>query len=326
MGSALYESEPVFRAAFDECLTALQGTIDFDLAALVFSGDAQALKQTAATQPALFCIEYALARWWQASGAQPCVLLGHSVGEFVAATIGGVFRVEDAVRLVARRGQLMQALPEGAMLAVRAGAEQVAGRLVGAVSVAAENSPALCVIAGPADDIERTRVRLESDGIVSRPLHTSHAFHSSMMDPAIAPFEEALADVELSSPAIPIVSTVHGRTLHDSEARNPAYWARHLRETVRFSSALRTAAEATGAMFLEVGPRATLTTLARQHTGVRATASLGEVCAAEPAMLRLAAGRLWTAGFALDLEHLDRRSRKRRVALPSYPFERRRHW
>jgi amino acid adenylation domain-containing protein len=331
MGAALHEGEPAFREAFDECLEALEGVLDFDLRERLFHGGDEALRATQTTQPALFCIEYALARWWMAQGVAPVALAGHSVGEFVAATIAGVFRVEDAARLVARRGAIMQALPPGSMLAVRAGAAAIEPRLPASLSLAADNAPSLCVVAGPSEELEAFRAALEAEGIVGRFLQTSHAFHSAMMDAAVAPFEREVRRVRLAAPAIPIHSTVHGRLLTDAEAQDPAYWARHLREPVRFSPALASLAAAGPGLLLECGPRATLATLSRQHPGgdpamPAAISSLADTGAAELASLRLAVGRLWVAGCDLRLDGSDPRGTKHRVHLPTYPFELKRHW
>jgi amino acid adenylation domain-containing protein len=328
MGSVLYAEEPAFRQAFDECLAALEGMIDFDLKERLFSGDADALTRTATTQPALFCIEYALARYWIELGVQPAGLIGHSVGEFVAATVAGVFTVRDAVRLVARRGELMQELPSGAMLAVRLDAAQLEPRLPAGLSLAAENSPVMSVVAGPAELVEQLRLTLEGEGVSARPLQTSHAFHSAMMDPAVAPFEAEVRACQLSPPRLPIYSTVTGKLLSDAQACDPLYWARHLREPVRFSSAL--AGLTAHGHLLEVGPRTTLTTLARQHAKpgqpMVTVASLADQPDKELVQLRLAAGRLWVNGVSIKLESIDRRSRKLRVTLPGYAFERRRYW
>jgi amino acid adenylation domain-containing protein len=329
MGSALYDSEPAFREAFDECLRALDGVVDFDLKAAVFGSDAASLTATAITQPALFCVEYALARYWQSLGIRPQALIGHSVGEFVAAALAGVFTVEAAVRLVAKRGALMQGLPAGSMLAVRAAASALLPRLGTGLSLAAENSPALCVAAGPTDRIEALRASLEAEGITSRVLQTSHAFHSAMMDPAVAPFEAEVRKVRLSAPKLPIQSCVTGRPLSDAEACDPAYWARHLREPVRFSTALQALLQDGPRVLLEAGPRTTLGTLAKQH-GTRerpaavTIASLADAPASERASLLLAAGRLWTLGLEPTLRAADRNAR--RVLLPTYPFERKRYW
>jgi amino acid adenylation domain-containing protein len=339
MGRALHAGDPVFAAAFDNCLRAFDGAVDFDLRERMFAGDPLALAPTAVTQPALFTLEYALARRLLSLGLRPHALIGHSVGEFVAAVIAGVMRLEDAARLIARRGALMQALPAGTMLSVRLGADALALRLASSprVSLAAENAPNACVAAGPAEAIAELQSALEAEGVACRLLQTSHAFHSAMMDGAVAPFEALVGQVVLHAPQIPIYSTFTGRLLEDVEATSPAYWAQHLRGTVRFSPALQSAAgQAAHPVFVEVGPRNTLATLVRQH-GAQALASASKAGATavsllhgEPAdetrTLRLAAARLWTCGADVDLALLAPRAGARRVCLPTYPFERKRLW
>ncbi|PIF73428.1 amino acid adenylation domain-containing protein [Variovorax sp. 54] len=332
MGRALHAGDPVFAAAFDNCLRAFDGALDFDLRERMFAADPQALAPTAVTQPALFTLEYALARRLLSLGLRPHALIGHSVGEFVAAVIAGVMRLEDAARLIARRGALMQAQPAGTMLSVRLGADALAPRLTASpqVSLAAENAPGACVAAGPSEAIAELQAALEAEGVACRLLQTSHAFHSAMMDAAVAPFEALVSQVVLHAPQIPIYSTFTGRLLEDAQATSPAYWAQHLRGTVRFSPALQSAAgEAIHPVFVEVGPRNTLAALVRQHRvpGLVAAVSLlhGEP-ADETRTLRLAAARLWTCGAEVDLALLAPRAGARRVCLPTYPFERKRLW
>src|SRR6185312_14133760 len=180
--------------------------------ACVFADDPAALLPTAVMQPATFAIEYALAQWWMSLGLVPAAMIGHSVGEFVAATLAGVFSLRDAIALVARRGELMQAQPPGAMLSVRLPLDALQARL------AAENAPGACVVAGPAETVEAFRAALEADGIAARLLQTSHAFHSAMMEPVLAPFREALAAVELGRPQLPLVSTALGDWLDPAQA------------------------------------------------------------------------------------------------------------
>lgn len=331
MGQGLYEGDAVFRAAFDDCLRAFDGVLDFDMRERIRSADPAALAPTSVTQPATFALEYALARQLLALGLQPAALIGHSVGEFAAAVLAGVMSLEDAARLVARRGALMQAQPAGVMLSVRLPAAQLQPRLPDTLSLAADNGPTACVAAGAMDAIETLRATLEAEGIPARLLQTSHAFHSAMMDPAVAPFEALVREVRLSAPAIPIYSTLTGQLLTAAEACDPHYWARHLRETVRFSPAVRSVLAALPqASFVEVGPRNTLATLVRQHASkaqpAPAVALLGDQPAGECAAWRLAAGRLWTQGVEIDLLKLDDRARKQRVVLPTYPFERKRFW
>ncbi|MET0541897.1 MAG: amino acid adenylation domain-containing protein [Variovorax sp.] len=331
MGRHLYAREPVFRAAFDECLEALGDTVPFDLRERMFSDDEAALRPTSLTQPATFVLEYALARQMQSLGVRPEALIGHSVGEFVAAVLAGVMQLPDAIRLVAQRGALMQALPAGSMLSVRMPAATLLARLPAALSLAADNGPNACVAAGPSDEVETFRQQLESEGIAARVLQTSHAFHSAMMVDAVAPFETLVRRVPLAPPTLPIFSTLTGRLLTAAEALDPSYWARHLREPVRFSPALRSALDALAhPVFIELGPRNTLATLARQHARkdvpTPAVSVLEDQPAQESAALCLAVGRLWTLGLDIEPDALDRRAIRHRVRLPTYPFERKRYW
>src|SRR5690606_20886743 len=221
-----------FRQAFDDCMDALDagpavgGLSGRALREAVFGEDADALLPTAVMQPATFAIEYALAKLWMHLGVQPAAMIGHSVGEFVAATLAGVFTLPDAMRLVARRGQLMQAQPGGAMLSVRAGFEDIEQRLPPALSMAAGNSPGSCVVAGSFEGVAALQAQLESEGTACRLLRTSHAFHSAMMEPVVAPFRAEVEAVARSAPGLPIVSTVSGNMLDAGAATSADYWAR----------------------------------------------------------------------------------------------------
>jgi amino acid adenylation domain-containing protein len=329
MGRALHAADPAFARAFDECVDALQPHLAFDLRARMFDDAPDALVATEATQPATFCLEYALAQSWLARGLAPAVLIGHSVGEFVAAVLAGVMSLADGARLVARRGALLQSMPAGGMLSVRLSADEVLAQLPPTLSLAAENGPKACVVAGPHDALQGWSQALTTQGVMVRPLVTSHAFHSSMMEPAVARFEAELRGVTLAAPRIPIVSTVTGTWLGDAEAADPRHWARHLREPVRFSPAVRSALERHRAVFLEVGPRGALSTLARQHSAagvVTAIASLGDAPASELQQMQLAQGQLWTLGFDDRAPAASPDTGRRRVRLPTYPFERKRYW
>ncbi|GAA4352174.1 hypothetical protein GCM10023165_41020 [Variovorax defluvii] len=331
MGLALHAAERVFREAFDACLAAFEGVLEYDLRARIASDDTGALSATSVTQPATFALEYALARQLMSLGVKPAAMIGHSVGEFAAAVLAGVMRLEDAARLVARRGALMQAQPAGTMLSVRMAAAELLPLLPEGISLAADNGPSVSVAAGPAEAIEKLRADLEAKGIVARTLQTSHAFHSAMMDPAVAPFEALVRELQLSAPQLPIYSTLTGRLLTAEEATDPHYWARHLRETVRFSPAVREVqAQLPHPLFIELGPRNTLATLVRQHASkaqpAPAVSLLADQPASECASWRLAAGRLWAQGAEIDLSPLDTRARKHRVRLPTTPFERKRFW
>ncbi|WP_285401703.1 polyketide synthase [Luteibacter sp. ME-Dv--P-043b] len=329
MGQALHASEPVFRAALDEVSAVLQGELGFDLRERMFATDTDDLRATAYLQPATFALEYALARLWMGLGVMPTAMIGHSVGEFAAAAIAGVMSMADAARLVARRGRMMQSLPGGAMLSVRLGADELRARLPDEVSLAVENAPNASVVAGTSDAVEALRRELTAEGVACRYLATSHAFHSAMMEPVLEGFRAEVAGIRLSPPTMPIVSTLTGAALTAGEATSPDYWVRHLRHTVRFSSALLYALNDTGTAFLEVGPRTVLTTLGHQHTQARGrtlVASLTDTPAGERKALLDAAGTLWSAGVPVDLAALDHRAQRRRLRLPTYPFERQRHW
>lgn len=331
MGRGLYATDSEFRTALSECAYLLDDVLGCDIRKLMFSDDPDALLPTSIMQPATFAMEYALARMWIHRGITPWAMIGHSVGEFVAATIAGVFSLPDALRLVARRGVLMQAQPLGGMLSVRQSAEEVLARLPGDLSLAAENAPGASVVAGPLAALASFRKALESEGIACRTLQTSHAFHSHMMSPVLAPFLDELERLILSAPSLPVVSTCTGDWLDATDATSPGYWAQHLRRPVRFSPALVRVLDAPSRVLLEVGPRATLSTLARQHTevqklGIAVATTLSDDAAEEASFVRLAAAQMWTRGAGVDLPRFDERKVRRRIRLPTYPFERRRFW
>ena len=329
MGRELYQTEPAFGAALDECALILRDELGFDLRERLFADDADALRATGLTQPAIFAMEYALARLWMSYGITPVAMIGHSVGEFVAAVIAGVMSLADGARLVARRGRLMQALPGGSMLSVRLDAAQLTARLPATLSLAAENAPNACVVSGETPLIQAFQAELEQADIACRLLHTSHAFHSSMMDPALEAFREEVSHIALSAPRIPIASTLTGDMLSDKEATSVEYWTSHLRGTVRFSTALQSLLTNSQHAFLEVGPRTTLSLLTRQHSQSRGRlvlASLADMPSNESAAWLDAVGQLWSSGVDLAVDQLDHRQRKHRVRLPTYPFERKRHW
>jgi len=339
MAKGLYLVEPVFRDALDRCADALRDVLDRDLRDVLFpaadeTAAAAVLQQTAFTQPALFTISWALSQLWASWGVEPAATIGHSVGEFVGAALAGVFSPEDGVRLVAERGRLMQSMPPGSMLSVNMAASVVAERIRGrpALAVAGENAPQLCVVAGPSEAVAELQKELEAEGQGCRLLVTSHAFHSAMMDPAVPAFAEIVRKVQLSPPRIPFVSTVSGNWITDAEATDPGYWSRHLRSTVRFAPGARTMLEDPSRVFLEVGPRATLSAMVRrqlQNPQSRVIVpSLGDTSDdfADLAAAYQAAGQLWLAGVEIDWSALHSGESRRRVVLPTYPFERKRFW
>jgi amino acid adenylation domain-containing protein len=337
MGASLYVEEAVFREAMDRCAAAAQPVLGFDIRDVLFQSDddvdaESALRQTSVTQPALFAIEYSLAVLWQSWGIKPRAMIGHSVGEFVCAALAGVFTPEDAMRLVAERGRLMQALPAGAMLSVRQGAAKIAPRLSADLSIASDNSPSLCVVSGPFEAVAELQGRLEADGVSCRLLQTSHAFHSPMMDPAVDAFAAVLSGVTFKAPLIPFVSTASGDWITAEQAQDPNYWARHLRETVRFSAGVQTLLAKGPTVLIEVGPRATLSTLARQQIADKRThlciASLGPAGdrTTESTSLASALGEAWASGITPNWTRYYSDEKRYRVPLPTYPFERLRFW
>nr|MBP8824214.1 amino acid adenylation domain-containing protein [Flavobacteriales bacterium] len=338
MGRDLCASEPVFKQHFDHCCELFSKELGTDLQAIIFpkAGEeekaAGQLKQTVYTQASLFTMHYSLAKLWMHWGIQPDAMMGHSIGEFAAACLAGVFTLEDAVKLVAARGRMMQDLPGGSMLSVRAAEEEVAKKLPAGCSIAANNGPQLCVASGPHDAIAKLQAELEKDGITCKPLVTSHAFHSPMMDAMVAPYKNVVEGVKLNAPRIPIVSTVTADWLKDDEATSPDYWSKHLRATVRFAQAVKFAWSDADRVMLEVGPRTTATTLARQQSSdpkkQAAVSSLGDSAGngIELTPLLKAVGGLWQCGVPIDWEKFYEREERRRLSLPTYAFERIRYW
>ena len=326
MGADLYRSEPVYRAVVDECAAILQPLLGRDIRPLLHDeASADTLNGTALAQPALFVVEIALARLWMSFGILPDALLGHSLGEFVAACLAGVFSLADALALVTARGRLMAGTAAGAMLSIDLAEQDVLPLLGASLSLAALNGPSSTVVSGPEDAVARLEAHLAERRIANRRLRTSHAFHSAAMDPILAAFTAEVSKVRLSAPAIPYYSSVTGALITAAEATSLAYWARQIRSTVRFSPGLLAAAE--GRILLEVGPGRALTALAQQH-GLESIASLGPAnrLASDVEAVLGALGRLWVSGARVDWSGVRAGEARRRVHLPTYPFERRRHW
>ncbi len=338
MGRDLHASEPVFAQHFDQCCTLFSKELGTDLNAIIFpkAGEeekaAEQLKQTIYTQASLFTMHYSLAKLWMHWGIVPDAMMGHSIGEFAAACLAGVFSLEDAVKLVANRGRMMQELPGGSMLSVRAAEEDVAKRLPASCSIAANNGPQLCVASGPHEAIAKLQAELEKDGITCKLLVTSHAFHSPMMDAIVAPYRKVVESVKLSAPRIPIISTVTAEWLKDEEATSSRYWSDHLRATVRFAQAVKFAWSDADRLMLEVGPRTTATTLARQQSNdtkkQAAVSSLSDSAGNgnELTQLLKAVGGLWQSGVLVDWSKFYEREERHRIPMPTYAFERVRHW
>ncbi|SFB72365.1 amino acid adenylation domain-containing protein [Bosea sp. CRIB-10] len=331
MARELYAGEPVFRRTVDLCCEVLKPELGLDLRKLLYpsnGGDPERLSATLLAQPAIFTVEYALAQLLMSWGLQPAAMIGHSVGEFAAACIAGVFSLEDALSLVAKRGRMMQALPGGAMLAVRLPDAEIAALAQGGISVAAVNAPGMSVLAGPFEAVEALEAELAQRKVTHRRLQTSHAFHSAMIDPLVEPFTEAVAAVRLNAPELPYISGVTGDWVSADQTTDPSYWARHAREPVRFADGIATLVRSLLPILLEVGPGAALASFALQGAGAgrAAISCLPDAQGDAENMLAAALGRLWTAGIAPDWSAYQAGGRPRRVSLPTYPFERSRHW
>lgn len=293
--------------------------------------DAEVVSRTVHAQPLLFSLELALAETLLELGVRPGAVTGHSVGELVAATVAGVFRPEDAIRVVARRAALMEALPPGRMLAVAAEEERVAGLLMPGVWISAVNAARQVVVGGAAEDLARFAEVLNDQGVSARELATSHAFHTPVMSPAVAELTEVVAACTLHAPGLPLVSAAAGRLLDRELAVDPGFWARQLVEPVRFHQALDALVEEPS-LLVELGPGHALTSLSRLHAGLReggseAVSSVPPVSRTDDGSGFLAAlARVWTAGNDLDWEPLWAGRSPRRVPLPAYPYQRRDFW
>jgi acyl transferase domain-containing protein/acyl carrier protein len=342
MARELYSIEPTFGKYVDICADILQPLLNLDIRHIIFPDEqllktaSQQLQQTAITQSALFAVEYALAQLWMEWGVHPEAMIGHSIGEYVAATIAGVFSLEDALAVVAARGKLMQQLPTGSMLAIPLTQEDVQLLLdvhqSEFVQIAAINSSSSCVVSGPDDAISSLQNQLSSQGIESRLLYTSHAFHSAMMEPIVAPFIQIMKKVQLRTPSIRFISNVTGTWITDEQATNPNYWSQHLRQTVRFSSGISQLLQRFEGVFLEVGPGKTLSTLTIQHLQTNAKQIVltslphAKEEKSDVGFLLQTLGRLWLSGVKIDWSGFYAHELRHRLPLPTYPFERQRYW
>jgi phthiocerol/phenolphthiocerol synthesis type-I polyketide synthase E len=360
MAAGLYQTEPVFRTHLDRCAAILEAHLGLDIREIIYPGgpssdanegqqlDMRALlrrdrqpgaptesplNRTLISHPALFAVEYALAQLWLAWGVVPEAMIGYSLGEYVAACLAGVFSLEDALRLVAERARLIEELPAGAMLAVSLGPEELRPLLGRHIHIAAMNARSVCVVAGPAEAVAELQCALAQRGVAARALSTTHAFHTPMMAEAAAPLIELLRSIRLSPPSIPYISNVSGTWITAAEATDPAYWARHLCQAVRFADGVRELWRESDAILLELGPGTSRSSLALQASADPmatqvALSSLPHAIERQPdtAQLHRALGQLWAAGATIDWAGYHAGQRRRRVSLPAYPFERQRFW
>ncbi len=336
MGRELYETESVFRKHIDKCCEILKPHLGVDLRTILYPDEektevaTQQLQQTHITQPALFVIEYALAELWMAWGISPMAMIGHSIGEYVAATLADVFSLEDALALVATRGRLMQQIPSGAMLSVALSEEAIQSCLDENLSLASLNAPSSCVVSGSKEAIDQLQQELQQAGVSCRSLHTSHAFHSQMMSPVIETFTQSLQKIKLNPPKIPFVSNVSGTWITIAQATDPNYWAKHLRQPVRFSQGVTELLKQPEQILLEVGPGKTLSSLAKQHQMEELIALTSirhpQEQQSDVAFLLNTLGKLWLVGVQINWSNFYVNEKRHRVPLPTYPFERQRYW
>jgi amino acid adenylation domain-containing protein len=347
MGSDLYQSEPVFQAAIDRCAATLDDLLGIDLKALLFPELSPSSKQqldisnTRYTQPALFCIEYALVELWHAWGVEPDVLLGQSLGEYVAAVYAGIFSLDDALQVIAYRAKLVSELESGNMLAIALPVETVRPHLPNTVSIATISSPRLCIVSGQEADIYALQSHLVQAGVATerqaRLLNTSHAFHSRMMEKAVPEFVRFLQTIRMSQPRIPIISNLTGRTSTDTDMATPLYWANHLVSTVRLSDGIRHAlTEFNAPVFMTVGPGRELQVLVDAHVSAdqaitcvhnMQSASQHKHKQRDQGVIYQAAADLWVQrSLGPAWERMQGCHAARRIPLPTYPFERQRYW
>jgi phthiocerol/phenolphthiocerol synthesis type-I polyketide synthase E len=365
MGRGLYESEPEFTQHVDYCSEFLKPFLGMDLRKAMYP-DArvrqqnevrtedrmnfrnlvqrareenapvlQEIHRTLWAQPALFVIEYALAKLWMSWGVVPESMMGYSIGEYVAACLAGVISLEDSLRMLAVRAQRIEALAPGAMLAIATSEEEIHPLLTPEISIAGINGKSLCVVAGKLEAIDALQQRLLHEGeLVCRRLLATHAFHSPLMVPAADELTRIARSIRLSPPKIPYISNVTGKPITDSEATDATYWARHLTHPVRFAAGLQHMCSPSAPVFLEIGPGQMLTSLAEQYLAGKGLAdrvalpSLPHASDAQPdrAFILGTLGNLWLAGIEPDWIGVHRHERRNRVLLPTYPFERQRYW
>jgi acyl transferase domain-containing protein len=339
MGRDLYRSEHAFRQTVDECCDTLQSQLEFDLRTVLFPGEggeaeaAARLKQTSVTQPALFVIEYALARLWMSWGVRPAAMIGHSIGELVAACVSGVLELADALRLVSIRGQAMEQAPTGVMLSVGLTEEQALRHVGDGLWLAAVNAESACVMSGTEAAVAELERRLRAEDVPTQRLETSHAFHSGLMDGAVEPLMRAAAGLKRGAVGVPYVSNVTGDWVSGGCLPDAAYWASHMREPVRFHRGVETlCSKIPGSVFLEVGPGHALSRLVRPHkarrrdapvvTSLRGPREDTEGCES----VTRALGEMWVSGVTVDWDAYSADQRRRKVELPTYPFDRKKYW
>ncbi len=336
MGLGLYKTNSVFRNILDKCFEIVRDESGEDLRKILYesedASDAEMkLAGTETTQPALFIIEYALAKTLEEINVRPDYLIGHSIGEYTAACLAGVFDLPTALKIVIRRGQLMQKMPSGRMMAVRAGIEKLKTILTSDFEIAADNSDESCTISFKPDSEEKVKKLLEENNIPFIALNTSHAFHSSDFDPILTEFRDYVNQFNLNIPQMPFISCLNGNFITEKQATSGAYWAQQLRNTVHFREGIAALSKNAGTVFLEVGPNTHLSSLIRQSQGVLnkklVIATLGKPDGIDDKHKIISAlGNMFNAGIILNIGAINKGAGPWKTFLPTYPFERKRHW
>ncbi|MCB2311581.1 condensation domain-containing protein [Clostridium tagluense] len=336
MGLGLYKNELVFKRTLDKCFSILETYIGFNLKDILYNGtddimNNKILEETKITQPVIFSFEYALAQLMMSWGIYPQAMIGHSLGEYVAACISGVFSLEDALKIVALRGAMMQGLPKGKMVSIEISEDNLRKYLNSKLDLVAVNSGSKCVISGKEEDIVAVVLVLENDGYKTISLKTSHAYHSYMMEPILEEFKGIMRSIKLNSPSIPYISCVSGKWITSDEAMDVEYWAKHLRKTVQFNKGLDTLLTNQSAVFIEVGPGRTLTAFANQHANkkdihkavnlVRSTKENIE----DECFIMQEIGKMWMYSVDVDWKKFYSTEVRYRISLPTYPFERKKY-
>jgi amino acid adenylation domain-containing protein len=335
MGLELYQTDTIFREEMDRCFDILNPLMGYNVKEILYpvSRDTSTnLNQTLITQPVLFVFEYALAQMLMKWGIKPYAMIGHSIGEYVAACLSSVFSLEDALKLVSFRGRLMQRMPTGAMRSISLSRDKLHPFLNDNISLAAVNSSNHCVISGTHEAVETWGAQMKANNHNTRKLHTSHAFHSNMMEPILKEFETEVAKVSLNKPQIPFISNVTGNWIAFEEAVNPGYWSKHIRQTVRFCEGLNKLLKKEPAILMEVGPGKSLSTFVRQHEAKKPSHKIINLVRhphediPDSHFLLSRLGQCWLYGGRLDWSSFHEGEKRRRVSLPGYPFEGQRYW
>jgi acyl transferase domain-containing protein/thioesterase domain-containing protein/acyl carrier protein len=338
MGRDLYEHEPLYRQTVDECLRLIQAELPFDLLALLYPPPEQmeaataALEQPLAGLVALFITEYAAAHLLLSWEIQPSAMTGHSMGEYTAACLAGVMSLRDALSIVAVRGKLFESLPAGAMLSVPLPESQVLPHLLPGVSIAVINTPGSCVVSGAVGAIEQMETYFTEQGVHVQRVKIAVAAHSPQLEPILEAFRTHLQRIRFQTPTMPFISNLTGTWADPQAVTTPQYWVDHLRQTVRFADGLATLLHEANTVFVEVGPGNILGSFVRQHPAKAATHSIlpsirhPREKQDDQQFMLTAVGRLWVAGIRADWPRLYPNELRRRIALPTYPFERQRYW